>query len=98
MENTCVTECTICALCLLFWQQSKAIPGEFKNVKVNVHAYNPDIPVSWVDWTVYTPSTGTHSYSLISPGENSAFVHFATAVANHYKLALSFHQVSITAG
>ena len=36
-------------------------------------------------------------YSLIS-GENSAFVHFAADVANHYNLAFLFHQVPITAG
>ena len=37
-------------------------------------------------------------YSLISSGENSAFAHFAAAIANHYNLAFSFHQVPITAG
>ena len=37
-------------------------------------------------------------YSLISSGENSAFDHFAAAIANHYNLALSFRQVPITAG
>ena len=28
----------------------------------------------------------------------SAFAHFAAAIANHYNLAFSFHQVPITAG
>ena len=37
-------------------------------------------------------------YSLISSGEDSAFAHFAANIANHYKLAFSFHQVPITAG
>ena len=37
-------------------------------------------------------------YSLISSGENSASAHFAAAVANHYNLAFSFHQVPINAG
>ena len=30
--------------------------------------------------------------------ENSTFAHFAAAIANHYNLAFSFHQVPITAG
>ena len=37
-------------------------------------------------------------YSLISSGENSKFEHFAAAIANHYSLTFSFHQVPITAG
>ena len=49
--------------------------------------------------TIYTPGIGTHYfYSLISSGENSAFAHFAAAIANHYNSAFSFHQVPITAG
>ena len=36
--------------------------------------------------------------SLISSGEDSTFAHFAAAIANHYNLAFSFHQVPITAG
>ena len=69
------------------------------NVNVNVHVYSPDIPVGSADCTIYTPGIGTHSfYSLISSGENSAFAHFAAAIANHYNLAFSFHQVPITAG
>ena len=35
-------------------------------------------------------------YNLISSGENSAFAHFAAAVANNYNLAFLFHQVSNT--
>ena len=68
------------------------------NVNVHVHVYSPDIPVGSADCTIYTPGIGTHSYSLISSGENSAFVHFAAAIANHYNLGFSFHQVPITAG
>ena len=37
-------------------------------------------------------------YSLIYSGENSAVAHFATAIANHYMVAFSFHLVPITAG
>ena len=37
-------------------------------------------------------------YGLISSGENSALVYFAAAIANHYSLASSFHQVPIIAG
>ena len=37
-------------------------------------------------------------YSLSLSGKNSAFVHFAAAIANHYNSAFSFHQVLITAG
>ena len=46
------------------------------NVNVNVHVYSPDIPVGSADCTIYTPGIGTHSFSLISSGENSAFAHF----------------------
>ena len=41
---------------------------------------------------------GTLFFSLISSGENSAFVHFAAATANHYNVAFSSHGVPITAG
>ena len=69
------------------------------NVNVNVHVYSPDIPVGSADCTIYTPGIGTHSFTVSSPlGENSAFAHFAAAIANHYNLAFSFHQVPITAG
>ena len=37
-------------------------------------------------------------YSLISSGENSAFALFAAALASHYNLAFSLHQVPIIAG
>ena len=67
-------------------------------INVNVHVYSPDIPVGSADCTIYTHGDGTHTYSLISSVENSAFAHFAAAVANHYNLAFSFHQVPITAG
>ena len=69
------------------------------NVNVNVHVYSPDIPVGSADCTIYTPGIwNTLFYSLISSWENSAFAHFATAIANHYNSAFSFHQVPITAG
>ena len=53
---------------------------QYVNVNVNVHVYSPDIPVGSADCTIYTPGIGTHSYSLISSGENSTFVHFAAAI------------------
>ena len=40
----------------------------------------------------------SYLYSLISSGEDSAFAHFAAAIANRYNLAFSFHHVPITAG
>ena len=46
----------------------------------------------------FTPLVLELSYSFISSGENSAFAHFAAATANHYNLAVSFHQVPITGG
>ena len=73
-------------------------PGQCHvNIYVNVHVYNPDIPVGSADCTIYSPGIGTHTFSLISSEENSAFAHFAAAIANHYNLACSFHQVPITA-
>ena len=54
--------------------------------------------MSSADFTIYTPGIGTLSYSLIPFWENSAFVHFSAAIANHYNLAFPFHQVPITAG
>ena len=36
--------------------------------------------------------------SLISSRDNSAFAQFIAAIANHYNLAFSIHQVPITAG
>ena len=68
------------------------------NVNVNVHVYSPDIPVGSADCTIYTLGIGTHSFSLISSRENSAFGYFVAAIANHYNLVFSFHQVPITAG
>ena len=63
---------------------------------INVSVYKS--PLSSADFTIYAPGIGTLSYSLISSGEHSAFAHFAAAVANHYNLAFSFHQVPITIG
>ena len=56
--------------------------------------------MSSVDFTIYFPGTGTRSYVYrpISSGKNSAFAHFAVAVANHYNLDFSFNQVTITTG
>ena len=57
------------------------------------------IPLSSADFTICTPGIGALvSYSLASSGENSAFVNFALAIANHYKLAVSFHQVQSLPG
>ena len=69
------------------------------NVNVYVHVYSPDIPVRSADCRIYTPGIGTHSFTASSPlGRKSAFAHFAAAIANHYNVAFSFHQVPITAG
>ena len=65
---------------------------------ITVSVYSLKSPLSSADFTIYAPGIGTLSYSLISSGENSAFAHFAAAIANHYNLAFSFHQVPITAG
>ena len=62
-----------------------------------MYIFSPDIPGSSAYSTIYTPGVGTLTYSLISFAENSAFVHFAAAIVNHYNLAFSFHQVPITA-
>ena len=43
-----------------------------------------DIPLSSVDFTIYTPGIGTHSYSVSLRGENSAFAHFAAAITKYY--------------
>ena len=37
------------------------------NVTVNVHVYGPDIHMSSVDCTIYTPDTGTHSSTVLYP-------------------------------
>ena len=58
-----------------------------------MHVYRSDIPVSSSDCTICTPVP-----SLILSRENSAFAHFAGAIANHYNLAFSFHQVAVTVG
>ena len=55
-------------------------------VRSNVHAYTPDVPVSSVDCTTYTPGIGTLFSSLISSGENLAFAH----------VVFSFQQVPIS--
>ena len=67
-------------------------------VNVNVHVYSPVIPVGSADYNLHPWYWNTLFYSLISSGENSAFAYFAAAIANHYNLAFSFHQVPITAG
>ena len=64
---------------------------------MNVSVYSLKSPLSSADFTLYARGIGTLSY-LISSGKNSAFAHFAAAIANHYNVALSFHQVPITAG
>ena len=38
------------------------------------------------------------SQFIFTYGENSAFVYLAAAVASHYNVAFSFHQVPITGG
>ena len=74
------------------------IKGGWAVINVNIHVCSPDILIGSADCTIYTPGIGTHTFSLISSGENSAFVHFGVATANHCNLAFSFHQVPITAG
>ena len=49
--------------------------------------YSLKSPLSSAVFTIYAPGTGTLSYSLISSGENSAFAHFAAAIANHYNFS-----------
>ena len=61
------------------------------NVNVNVHVYSPDLPVASADYNLHPWYWNTIFYGLISSGENSAFVHYAAAIASHYNLAFSFH-------
>ena len=68
------------------------------SVNVNVHVYSSDIPVGSADCTIYTPDIVTHSFMVSSPLRSSAFLHCVAAIANHYNLAFSFHNVAITAG
>ena len=65
----------------------------FLNVNVNVFVYSLKSPLSSTDFTIYSPGIGTLSYTVSSP-----LMHFAAAIANHYNLAFSFHQIPITAG
>ena len=51
--------------------------------------------MSSADFTIYITGIGTLSYT-VSPflyWEDSAFVHFAAAVANEYNLVFSFQQI-----
>ena len=68
----------------LIWSQRIVITV---TVNVNVSVYSLKFPLSSADITIYDPGIG-----------NSAFAHFAAAIANHYNLAFSFHQVPITTG
>ena len=43
-------------------------------------------PLSSANFTIYAPRIGTLLYGFISSRENSAFAHFAAAIANHYNL------------
>ena len=54
--------------------------------------YSLKSPLSSAYFTIYDPGIGTLPYtvSLISSGENSAFVHFAAAIASLYNLGFSF--------
>ena len=71
---------------------------EYWQINVNVHVYSPDIPAGSADYNLHPWYWNTLFNSLIPSGGNSAFVHFAAAIANHYNLTFSFHQVPITAG
>ena len=63
--------------------------------KVNVHVYSLDIPVSSLDRTpLVLEHTLSQSHLL---GGESSFLPLAVAIANHYSLAVSYHQVRITA-
>ena len=66
-------------------------------IDVDLHIYSPDIPVSSADCTIYTTGIGTQSFTVSSSWDNSTFVRPAEAIANHYNVAFSFHQVLITA-
>ena len=49
--------------------------------------------MSSVDCIIYSPGSETHSFSVSSSfGENSAFAHFAAAIAKYYNLAFSIPQ------
>ena len=66
------------------------------NVNVNVHVDSPDIPMSSAKYLIYTSNIVTHSFdSVIASEENSAFVHYAATIVNHYNVAFSFHQVQV---
>ena len=67
-----------------------------QNVNVNVYVYSL-ISVEFSRLHYSNPwYWNSFLYSLISSKENSAFAHFAAAIASHYKLAFSFHQVPIS--
>ena len=59
-------------------------PSVNVNVNANVSVYSLKSPLSSADFTIYAPDI---LYSLISSGENSAFAHFAAAIANHYNFS-----------
>ena len=77
--------------------KAKIVKGNI-TINLDVSVYSLKSPLSSADITIYAPGIGTLSLldSLISSGENSAFAHFAAAIANHYNLAFLFHQVPIT--
>ena len=55
-------------------------------------------PLSTADFIIYTPGIRTFSYSFISSGKNSAFAHFAAAIAILHNLAFLSHLVPVTVG
>ena len=81
------------------WNHSSIILRYYLHLNVKVSVYSLISPLSSADFTIYTPwYWNSLLHSLISSGENSAFAHFAAAIANHYNLPSSFHQVSSLLG
>ena len=65
------------------------------NVNIKVSVYSLKSPLSSADFTMYAPGIGTLSYTVSSPLRRNQLAHFTAAIANHYNLAFSFHQVPI---
>ena len=62
----------------------------------NVHVYCPEFSGLYNLHSWYRNTVQHTLFSLSFSGENSAFVHSGAAVASHYNVAFSFHQLPIT--
>ena len=105
-SNPCWFSNVLLSCCLFQFQLNSTVglrnaPKDNVNVNVNV-GYMFIVPISTLgsaDCTIYTPGIGTLSFTVSSPlGGIQHLRTFAAAIANHYNLAFSFHQVPITAG